>query len=104
MERRKRLNKDKMINNAPAVAVPQIHQQPDVSIPQHQKLLPLAYPGNPERITSQQDLAKHAFPQMIAKQEIIADGGVVISDDAKAFIIGGMSEDYDEEHKIATSA
>ena len=41
---------------------------------------------------------------MIAKQEIIADGGVAISDDTKAFIIGGMSEDYDEENKITTSA
>ena len=40
----------------------------EVSIPDHQKLLPLAYPSNPER-ASKQDLAKHAFAS--TKQEII---------------------------------
>ena len=37
----------------------------EVSVPAHQKLLPLAYPPNPNRV--KHDLSKHAFPP---KQEI----------------------------------
>ena len=40
-------------------------------MPEHQKLLPLAYPANPERVN--RDLSKHAFPN--TKQEPTAQGG-----------------------------
>ena len=56
--------------------------QPEVTIPEHQKLLQLSYPPNPER--QKVDLTKHAFQSAATKQEVVT---VVASDTPEKVII-----------------